>query len=109
MTKGFNTKFFLKSLTEITGPGMSEFYSDNLSKNSEDPKNKNNCYTSGRPKLFQKLIVFLSGLETSFGMDKRDKTIKTVLKSLTKKDSAFQTLITKEYSKVDYLVQLLSV
>ena len=100
MTNSFNTKFFLKSLTEITGSGISEFYFDNKDKNSKDSSENRDYYPSGKPKLFQKLIVFLSGLETSFGVDKRDKTIQDVLESLTKNECPFQILIKKEYSKV---------
>jgi len=106
MNSAFNNKFFLKSLKEITGSGIVEFYTDNSVTDSKNSSESKEHYPSGRPKLFQKLVVFLSGLETSFQMNKRHKITNEILKSLTNKESAFQKLIDKEYIKVSNLINI---
>ena len=100
MKSGFVNKFFLKSLIEITGDKICEFYTDNCIKETKELVNHKEHYPSGRPKLFQKMVVFLSGLETSFNMNNRDKETKKIINSLTDKESPFQKLLNKEYSKV---------
>ena len=106
MSKAFNIKFFLKSLKEITGEGIEEFYSDNYKKENSDSIAEKDCYSDGKPKLFLKIIEFLSGLESSFKIEKRHESIKQLMNSLAENNSHFQKLIAREYSKVVFLFLL---
>lgn len=100
MSSAFHTKFFQKSLVEVTGDGIEDFYKENCRGPSAPCPGSKEFHPSGQPKLFQKLVVFLSGLETSFKVDKRHASVKRLIDSLLSPDSAFQRLVSREYSKV---------
>lgn len=100
MTSTFNLKFFTKSFKEASEENIEEFYKDNCQSSDSANSKSSLTYPSGKPKLFQKLVLFLSNLETSFDVDKRHVQVKQVLSSLAKLQSPFQRLVAREYSKV---------
>lgn len=100
MTSEYYNKFFVKSLTDITGQGITEFYNDNCSNSAKNSEESKEFYPSGRPRLFQKLAAFVSGLESTFKVDVRHPHTKNKINSLTECDSHFQKLLKREYNKV---------
>jgi hypothetical protein len=100
MTSAFNLKFFTKSFKEASEDNIEEFFHDNCTVSTSENQKRVQMYPSGKPKLFQKLVCFLSGLESSFNVDKRHVQVKRLLSSLADSRSPFQRLVVREYSKV---------
>lgn len=100
MTSEYYNKFFVKSLEDITGEGLLEFYKDNCADPVKNPLENKEHYSSGRPRLFQKLTAFLTGLETTFKVDIRHPRTRAQINALADCDSHFQKLLKTEYTKV---------